>query len=281
MIPSDALGALSALLSAGSWGGGDFSGGLASRRHGVFQVLVISSVTSLPLLVGLGLILGQVWPSPRSALLAGIAGFTGTLGLAAFYRGISVGRIAVVAPVASVLGATVPLLVGVVQAGDLTMTRVLGFVSALLSIWLVSSTNAVTTGDLRRELKLALTAGLGFGAFLTVIPLVDEGDIIGPLVVSKVTGMVVAAFVVWASRVELPSLGASRTAILAGILDTGGNFFYLTGVQLTRLDVVAALASLYPAVTVLLGRTILAEHVSRRQWAGVLLSLVAILLITF
>lgn len=280
MISEVTLGVLSAMFAAGSWGSGDFSGGLAARRHGPFRVLVISTLTSLPVLLGLGLALGEGMPSPRSALLAAAAGSTGTLGLAAFYHGIAVGRIAVVAPIASVLGTIVPVAVGVIQAGDPSASRVIGFLCALASIWLVSSTNSGSSGDLGQELRLAIIAGLGFGAFLTLIALVDEGDFIAPLVVSKLSGLLVASLAVWKNGRRLPRFRRGGIAVLAGILDTGGNLFYLAGAQLTRLDVVAALSSLYPAVTVLLGRTVLKEDVSIRQWAGVGLSLIAIVLIT-
>lgn len=61
--------------------------------------------------------------------------------------------------------------------------------------------------------------------------------------------------------------------------ETGGNIFYLLAAQYTRLDVAAVLASMYPAVTVLLSIRLLHESVNRMQWLGVVLCIVGIALI--
>jgi len=280
MFGPDLLGALSALASAFSWGGGDFSGGVAARRYGPFQVLVLSAATSLPLIVLLDLLAGEGLPSLRSGMLAAVAGACGTLGLAAFYRGLAIGRVAVVAPLASVLGTVVPVLVGVFDAGLPSAVRLAGFALALAGIWLVTGSNGEKVASTRREIELAILAGIGFGIFLTLIALVDPDEVFSPLVSSKIAGLLLCLWIVRARGLSVPSPRSSWAAVAAGILDTGGNVFYLLGTQMTRLDVVAALGSLYPAITVLLGWRLLKERVSRRQWLGVVVSLAAVILIT-
>ena len=47
-----------------------------------------------------------------------------------------------------------------------------------------------------------------------------------------------------------------------------------------RLDVAALVASLYPAVTILLAALVLREHPSRRQIAGMAMALAAVLLLS-
>jgi drug/metabolite transporter (DMT)-like permease len=275
-----ALGVLSALAAAVTWGGGDFSGGIASRRHHPFQVVFLSSLTSLPPLLLLAFASGEGAPSPWSVVVATAAGAAGTLGLAAFYRGMLVGRTAVVSPVAAVLGAVVPLLIGLLKAGLPSPVTLAGFASGLLAIWMLAGGGPAAGARHPEELRMALLARIGFGGFLTLVAQVEPGQVFMPLVFTKLGSIAVAAFMVWRLRLGFPNLLSNRLALLSGILDTSGNVFYLLAAQWARLDVAAVLASLYPAGTVVLARLVIKEQMSRRSWLGLLVSLLAIALVS-
>jgi drug/metabolite transporter (DMT)-like permease len=130
-----------------------------------------------------------------------------------------------------------------------------------------------------REIGLAMLSGLGFGGFFVFISLGQDGELFAPLVVAKLASLAVGLILLGRQRLPLPSPGSNPVALLAGVLDVGGNVFYLLARQLTRLDVAAVVASMYPAVTVLLAHRLLHEGVSRMQWLGLALCLASVSLI--
>lgn len=274
------LGIVFALASAAVWGGGDFSGGLAARRISAFQVLALSALSGLLALSIAALITREpfpAWPAARLALLAGVAG---SVGLAALYRGLATGSAAVVAPTSGVLGAALPVLFTAVVAGAPAPLQIVGFALAIAGIFLVSQ---VTSGDARsarRGFLLAVVAGIGFGAFFILIAEAEQGQVFTPLILSRLVQLAAALLLMRVNRLPLPSPRGNPIALLSGLLDAGGNIFYLLAGQLLRLDVAAVIASLYPASTVILASIIDKEKVTAGQRIGVILCLAAILLIT-
>jgi drug/metabolite transporter (DMT)-like permease len=127
---------------------------------------------------------------------------------------------------------------------------------------------------------LAFLSGIGFGGFFVFIAQVDKGQVFAPIFVARTVTLCIALLMLRLRHIPLPGLTSNHFAILAGVLDTGGNVFYLLATQFTRLDVAAVLSSLYPAGTVILATTIMKEKVSTAQWAGVCLCLLAVVLIT-
>ena len=68
-------------------------------------------------------------------------------------------------------------------------------------------------------------------------------------------------------------------AIACGGLDMVANALYLIAVREGQLSLIATLASLYPASTVLLARVVLGERLGRWQQVGVAAAVAAIVLI--
>jgi drug/metabolite transporter (DMT)-like permease len=274
------LGILLSLTAALSWGGGDFSGGLATRKINQFQVMFLSAPTSLGVLLVCGLVLEAGLPSGRDAILSLSAGVLGAAGLASLYRGLSTGSAALVAPVAGVVGAIVPTTVGMLIEGFPEPRKVVGFGFALLGIWLVARIRDPKAPRSHAHLGLAIFAGINFGGFMVLIAQVSDAQVFIPLVLAKLGSFLLALAVVWVGKTSLPKLKGSSLALVSGLFDAGGNVFYLFATHFTRLDVAVVLSSLCPAVTVLLSIAILKEKVSPHQWAGVIACLVAIGLIS-
>ncbi len=279
MSESGGLGAAGfGLAAALSWGTSDFSGGVAAKRTPVFAVMTGSYVIGLALLIGLALALGESSPSPADLTWAAAAGVAGGAGLTAHYRGLAVGRMGVVAPVAAVVGAVIPVLFSAVAEGLPGAAQMAGFALALIGVWLVS--RQASESGRPSGLGLALLAGLGFGSFFVLIDRVSQNAVLWPLVAARSASLVALVTIAQANgRAWRPPRRALGIVALAGILDVGGNTFFLLAAQAGRLDVASVLSSLYPAITVLLARGLLGEHIARWQGVGIAAAVCAVPLI--
>jgi len=130
---------VSNVLALGSslvWGVSDYVGGIVTRRAPA-QVVVLWSqaVGFFVVLAGSVLIGGAL--DVGSALWGAAAGVGGAVALVSFYQGLATGRMAVVAPVASLVGAALPVVAGLAlgeRPGSLTLA---GIAVAIPAIWLV------------------------------------------------------------------------------------------------------------------------------------------------
>lgn len=278
-MSSEFLALVYGIASAISWGAGDFTGGFACRRTNVYSVVLFSQ------LAGLASILLLAWgfhePVPASAnwLFPGIAGIAGALGLMALYSALASGRMGIVAPLSAVITAVLPVCVGLVTDGLPGWTTMLGFGLALPAVWLLTRTEQHEAIHMR-EIYLALLAGGGFGLFFTLMGQAENSAVTWSLVAARIASLsilVVVALVFKQGRI--PDTAQIPPILLAGLLDTGGNAFFMLAAQAGRLDISAVLASLYPASTVILARFVLKEHVCPYQWSGIGIALLAILLI--
>lgn len=273
------LGAVFGLASALGWGAGDFSGGLASRRSPVLLVVTVSELSGVVILLALAFVLAEPVSPPVDLLLGGAAGIIGTIGLLFLYRGLASGAMGVVAPVSAVVTAVVPLLFGFFLEGMPGTRQLLGFGIAIVAVWLIS--RPPQGGRFRpREVGLPVLAGLGFGIFLIVIDHVSNSSVLWPLVSSRLASLVMLFLLVALTRHrQWPARGQLPLMVVAGLCDVAGNTFYALAARIGRLDTAAVLSSLFPAVTVVLAGIVLKERLSRQQFAGVAIAMVAVLLI--
>jgi drug/metabolite transporter (DMT)-like permease len=273
------------LASAAIWGAGDFSGGLATKKGNVYVVVTLSQLVGLVCLLALALLLEGALPPARDLLFGALAGLAGVIGVLALYTGLARGRMGVVAPMTAVLTAAIPVVVGIAAEGVPSLSVLAGFGLALTAVSLLSG-GGNTDGIRRDELGLALLAGLGFAFFFIFIDQISVGEVFWPLVAARLASVTLLLVYVLGGRLWFRTrrepLPHSLLPIIAlsGILDSGGNYFFALATQSGRLDIAAVLASLYPASTVLLARIVLKETLEPRQWRGVVIVLVALVLIT-
>ena len=279
MFSADIGSAAFGTACAALWGAGDFCGGLAARRTGVYAVVVGSQLCGVAALIVLAITSHEAMPPPVNLAGCGAAGVCGAVGLLALYRALAVGRMGMAAPISGVLSAAVPVVAGALLQGIPGRLTLAGFALALAGVWLVSYTDAGVFQ--RRALILPIVAGLGFGLFIVMIGRMSGGAVYWPLVAARVTSLSMLTMVAIVSRQpRLPGARDLPLVAMAGLFDAAGNAFLVLAAHAGRLDVAGVVSSLYPVSTVVLAVVILRERVSRWQFAGLIAAFSAIVLIT-
>ena len=270
------------LISALGWGAADFTGGLASKKSSPYQVLFLAEVAGLLPLVIITALVHEPLPALPAWLWSALASTVGTLGLLILYRALAEGQMTIAAPVSALLAAIIPVLVGAVTEGLPHPITFLGFGLALTSVWVISQNGEMEGQRLNlRDLRLPLISGLFFGAYFVLIHQATQEAFFWPLVSARLAGTLV--MLIYAATMRgtmMPKRSVWPIVILGGMLDVIGNVFYVLASHTGRLDIAAVLGALYPASTVVLAWIFLHERLSRNQWIGIVLSLVAIILMT-
>lgn len=294
MNPSTASTGLG-LLSAASWGGSDFVGGIGARKGPTLLVTLSGQVVPLFVLIAVGLLLHAVVPGQHATLLAAIGGFEGAFALALFYRALAMGTMGLTAALTGLVTAVVPVLFSAFHYGLPSPVSAAGLACGCAAIWLIThqpSTESRPTPAV--ALLLGAIAGAGFGTQLILFHLAEsnlaERNLASPasfvsiMAIARAAGAVGLILVVLAVR---PAAGGPKTVrnwaligAFAGLLDTAGNLFYLGAAHFGRLDAAAVICSLYPAGTIFLAALFLREKPSRRQLAGIAMALTAVALLS-
>lgn len=265
------IGITLALLAAIGYGTADFVGGTGARRAPSMSIVFMGQLTggAAMLTVGFAAPGTPTLAHAGWALLAGLGSAAGSIYL---MRGLSRGRMAVVAPTSAVGAAVLPVLAGLASGDRPAIPVWIGLVLALPGIWLVSrqvpeGTQSATVS--RGAVVDGLLGGLGFGVLFVALGQIPESAGTLPLALNQLTGGLVAVVVATVMRQEWrPSSRAAGWGMTSGLLGVCGSLAFVEASHLADLGVVAVLASLYPAVTVLLARAVLSERLGAEQRFG-------------
>ena len=283
-----------------------------SRYTSVLSAMLASQGLGLIGVTLLLLVSAEASPPTESFAWAFFAGLSGVAGLGFFYLALARGSMGVVAPLAALIGAGVPVLVAIVSGEATSLSRILGILMALLAVVLISLPARASAESQQRavridlaELPVVVLAGLGFaGFFLGIDRASATGATWWPLAVVRVAGLllVVAAIVVFAGRRRSGAAGwrgganlafgvdrfrasgrslaaVAPLLLLTGAGDLGGNVFFVLARHADALSVAVVLSSLYPVVTTVLATLILRERLRAIQVLGVVLATLSVLLL--
>jgi uncharacterized membrane protein len=284
-----------ALASAAFYGAGDFLGGIASKRADAVVVTFVAQAAGLVLLALLLPLLPSSSPVPSDYLWGAAAGVAGSGGVALLYRALAIGTMSIVAPITAVCAAAVPVLVALMLGERPGVYAGAGIVLAAAAIVLLSRVQSVEVAPRRAQaaMSLAFISGVAVGLFFLCLAQTSDHAGVWPLIVGRSVSVPLFGVMAltrggslsrhegtgWLERGAARTALAARTAVGCGVVDMTANALYLIATRYGPLSLVATLASLYPASTVLLARITLGERLSGSQALGVACALVAVVLI--
>lgn len=278
-----------AVLSAASWGGSDFVGGLGSRRASPLLITLSGQAVSLVILAAMCFALQVAVPSPRVIALTAVAGFEAAIALALFYRALSMGAMGLTAALTGLMTALVPVAFSAFHYGLPAPVTIAGLAAGCVAIWLITHQRVKgAKATPPAALLLGVLAGAGFGTQLIFFKMAEPAaagvvgftTTLGIMTVARTAGVSALVLVLLGTRPAATGQSFWAPGVFAGLMDTIGTLFYLGAASHGRLDTAAVICSLYPAGTILLSALVLRERPTRRQMAGMALALGAVALLS-
>jgi uncharacterized membrane protein len=227
------------------------------------RVVLVSYPVAMVLLGGSAAIVGGRI-SHGAVVWGSLGGTSQALGVLWLYAALGAGPISVVSPLAAMLTAAVPVVVGVVLGERPPAVAAFGIVLALIAVVLISR-QATDKDDephsFTTKTKVAwLTIGSGV-AFGLNFALIHQTPVSATVVVLAMAAV--------SRNLRIPSGGALRLALTAASLEACANVTMLLALHASLLSLASVLISLYPAATVVLAMAVLRERVTRWQgWAS-------------
>ncbi|WP_199553150.1 EamA family transporter [Streptomyces sp. N35] len=270
------MGALLALASAVLYGLVDYAGGVLSRRVPFATVTFLGQVGGLVFAVAAALVVPAPSVSQGDLVWGALSGVGSAFAMWFLNRGLSRGDMSVVVPVSAVTSVVLSVLAGVVVLHDRpTPLAWAGIAVTAPALWLVSGGSRQAAPG--RGVADGLLASAGVALQYLALAQADASSGLWAVAAGRLVAVVVLLPTA-VRRLRVPAVqGVQAFAIGAGA--ALGLSLYLLATQQQMLAVAVVLASLYPAIPVILGLAVLHERVNRRQMVGLWGALVATVLL--
>ena len=243
-----------------------------SRRIGTLQFIFCTQLIAVTLAGGWVALSGDPVPPVVTVAAAAGAGLGMTVALAAFFQAMVVGTMSLVAPI-SATGVIVPIIAGIIDGERPGAAQAAGIIAAIAGIVVASRpppehrSTSVESG-----LGLALLAALGSGLMLWLLAPASRHGVAWAVLIARAIPAVILAGTVSMRRASLrPALKSqnARIIVASALLGFSGIALYAFATLHGQLVIVSVLASLYPAVTVLLAYRVLGERLQSAQLVGI------------
>ena len=273
--PLEAL--LFGVAAAVVWGFADYAAAIAARRVGAVRTAFGMQTTGLVSYAIVLIALGR-WPALEAgeASYAIALGILGVASVAALYRALALGPVAVVAPVVASYVAVTVLLVVVFLGERLSLAQVISAAVVFVGV-VTTSTDArqlrATLGRPIPGVQIGLLATVGFGIWGAIFAAATRAYPWPAVILTLRAASVlfVGAFVIF-RRIDLRVFRDRRALALAttvGVLDTFANALFALGIESGYASIAASGSGAYPIIPAILGVVALRERLAPNQYVGI------------
>lgn len=305
------LAVLLALAAAVSFGGSDYTAGLAAREAGVLRVTVAAQVVNAVLVISVVPFASSQLPSVPSLGWGAAAGVGGVAGVMALCLGFRYAAFSVASPISAVTAAGFSVLAGLLSGERPGVLSLAGITLTMPAIVAVSASvrreaaslaggNGATAQPARHDsvpgadghtetrpagphvagVVCGLAAGAGFGVFLVGLNRAGSGTDLWPVGAADLAAVATAVcLAALAGQLGPPPPGTRRLCLLTGVIAAAGTVSYFLATHRGLLAVTAVIYSLYPAGTIVLARVLSGERLTAVRITGLFLAAASVGLI--
>ena len=227
-------------------------------------------------------ILGDPAPGMHDWLWGAAGGLGGFVGLTLFYYALAKGSMTVVAPLAAVISAALPIGTGLFLGDRPSLIAYVGIVIAIVGIALV--TGAVGTAHAPTKLAIvgvATLAGCGFGWMFVCLDRTSSDSGMWPLLAARIASISIAATIIaFRGRSRLGQGRIPAIALWAGLFDMGANVLFVFANRHGMLSLVSVITALYPVSTIVLALRLDHEKANRSQFVGMACAALALVFVS-
>jgi uncharacterized membrane protein len=212
------------------------------------------------------------------------AGVATAISLVTLYRSLAMGPMNVAAPTAAVVGAAVPVAIGLIGGERPGALPLVGVVLGLVAVVLVGVRPEGRGGatSIARVLLLSAFAGSAIGTAVVCFAQTSPASGVWPFAAAKLAAAIILGSAVLIRRTER-ELEPQRFGLIVpavGVGDAVATMLMLLALQRGTLVIVSVLGALFPVVTVVLARLVLDERLTRTQLLGLAAAVLATILMT-
>ncbi len=261
------MGVVFGLLTAFAIGLSDLFGRRVVHRTGPVSAGVPMQAVAFVTAIGTVAFVASEW-SIKDVLIGCLSGLGLGVGLGCYYAGLNRASSALVAPPVATLSAVIPVGYSVLRGAEPSALVWIGTAVCLGGLILITA-GSRGSASVAVGLGWGILSGLGYGFGLSIVLEASDASGSWPAAAQRVAAFFLLLIVARRTGVNSVPKGDLRLwALLAGIMAGLSTVFYLIGVAADETSTVVT-ASLFPAVSVIVGRLVYADEVRTTQALGV------------